>query len=423
MLLDIVRILIIVGCSFLLYKNQKGVLRSIFWYALSWKILAGLAVGYLYHFYYPSGDTLYFFSDASTIVSQFKSNLIEYVKFLWSNEMPSSLSISMEPRTLFFTKILSFLCFFSGENYWTLSVYCSWLSFCGAWYLVSTISRSSRYATAAIIAFLVMPVEIFWSSGVQKEAVVMPCLFVMFATGWKVWKQEKISVTQWLWVLVSVFICWKIKYFYVGVCVPILVTSSVYYSIQSKWHFAKSTSVKIALWMVILVFPIITIMALHPNFYASRILNVIVENYHAFVAITDVKNLIEFEHLEPSIWSMLYYAPKALISAFFRPFIWEVSTILQGVVSFENLCILLLAIGFMWKYITTKFREDKLMICSWLLYSVLLGALLALSTPSFGTLIRFRVGFMPFLIFVFILDNPIVHFIQYRVLSNGKNQL
>ncbi|MEO0331770.1 MAG: hypothetical protein AAF223_08805, partial [Bacteroidota bacterium] len=44
--------------------------------------------------------------------------------------------------------------------------------------------------------------------------------------------------------------------------------------------------------------------------------------------------------------------------------------------------------------------DERLWVMSALLFSVLLGILLALSTPNFGTLVRYKVAFSPFLLYV-----------------------
>jgi hypothetical protein len=423
MLIEIARLLVIVGLSFVLYNKQEGILKRVYWYAWSWKILAGLAVGYVYHYYYSTGDTFYFLADANTIASIIKTDLLAYFKFLCSSESVVFIDVSMEPRTLFFTKLLSVVSILAGTHYWVVSVYCSCLAFFGAWYLVSTIHQTSSYGIIAVIAFLFLPVENFWSAGIQKEVIVMPCLFFVAACVWQLWKRGWISLTQWLGVILALYVCWRIKYFYVGVAVPVVVTSFIYYLLQSRWKLVHNLFAKISLWMIIGIIPMIVVMGLHPNLHPTRVFAVIIENYHAFVAITEARNLTLYPNLAPTVEGIVYSSPKALITAFFRPFFWEATTVLQLLVSFENTIIVIMAVIFLWNFKFVKVHHDRLLIFTMLLYSIVVGILLALSTPSIGTLIRFRVGFMPFSIFVFLIGNPYLSYIQQRLHANAKNQL
>jgi hypothetical protein len=106
------------------------------------------------------------------------------------------------------------------------------------------------------------------------------------------------------------------------------------------------------------------------------------------------------------VWSVLYQAPKALISGLFRPFLWEAWNVFQVLVAVENLILAALFLTSIprWKEIFTG--GNSLLVLSVLVYVVLLCVFLALSTPNFGTLVRYRVGFLPFFVLLMSINNP-----------------
>ena len=73
-------------------------------------------------------------------------------------------------NTYFFSKILAVLNFASLETDWLNAVYLSLFSFVGCWMLAITLARvfPRTPAWAGVLAFVVWPSVLFWSSGVTK---------------------------------------------------------------------------------------------------------------------------------------------------------------------------------------------------------------------------------------------------------------
>jgi hypothetical protein len=151
---------------------------------------------------------------------------------------------------------------------------------------------------------------------------------------------------------------------------------------------------------------------LHPNFYLSRVLSVLVTNHDDFVRISDADAIIHYYQLHDSWWSVLINSPLALFSGVLRPFIWEAEGAAAVFAAVENLVImvLLLTSMFTWR----KPFTNKMLTLSVMVYVVLLCIFLALSTPNFGTLSRYRVGFLPFLIFIISYRNPLIVYLTNR---------
>jgi hypothetical protein len=147
---------------------------------------------------------------------------------------------------------------------------------------------------------------------------------------------------------------------------------------------------------------------LHPNFYLYRFLEVVMVNHDAFVPLSSNQNLIHFYELRPTVSSMAINAPWALMSGIFRPFIGEGQGTLGLIASLENFLILILAVSFVW--INRKRIREPLTVLflTAMSYCVVLCVFLALSTPNLGTLSRYRVGFLPFLIFILAYRNPLI---------------
>jgi hypothetical protein len=394
-----------------IWKNEKTSLRNFFWPALILKLAAGICLGLLYKYYYTIGDTFTYFEDGIKLSHLAQTDILQYIQFLWSGDrsFPGGVELQyQQPRALFFSKITSVFCLITVNNYWIIALYFSAVAFVSVWVLTKKISSLSPSAEdAAVTGFLFFPSVVFWSSGLIKESLAMACLFFLSFIFLKIWLQEKIPVGKWFLVIFSIWILWNLKYYYLAVFMPVALTAIVVRFIVSSLKI-ESMFLKIILWCAVFFIPVCLMSMLHPNFYPNALMAVIVSNYNIFQSISAPEDLIHYSALEPTLLSLFKNAPLALFSGFFRPFITEVHNPLQVFSALENLTMLLLfssAIPGAKKIITTRYR---MLLFSIVAYSIVLCIFLALSTPNFGTLSRYRVGFLPFFVFLLAIENPLV---------------
>ncbi len=169
------------------------------------------------------------------------------------------------------------------------------------------------------------------------------------------------------------------------------------------------------LWAWSLLFVILFAVAsqVHPNFYFSRFLDVVVTNHNAFVKISKPEGLIHFYNLQPEWWSMVINSPLALVSGLFRPWLGEANGFTGYLAATENLFLVILLGGLFFRK-SWKVNNPVLLLAI-LVYVLILCVLMALSTPNFGTLSRYRIGFLPFFVFVIAYGNPLINFLKKRL--------
>ncbi|HYG19779.1 MAG TPA: hypothetical protein VD816_12665, partial [Ohtaekwangia sp.] len=195
--------------------------------------------------------------------------------------------------------------------------------------------------------------------------------------------------------------------YYLAVLLPVLLTAlAMRFFVSPRFPVGRPV-MSLILWVVIFTIPLYAASVIHPNFYPERFLEVIVSNYESFIEISDPGDAIVYENLQPDAGHILWHTPKALLSGLFRPLLWESQNGLQLVIAMENTVLLICFIAAMasWKYV---FRSTyRVLIFSAIVYIFLLCVFLALSTPNFGTLVRYRVGFLPFFILLILIKNPL----------------
>ena len=396
---NVVLLLLIAGWA---WKKDDHLLHKLYWPALAVKVSAGIALGIIYSTYYPVSDTFTFFRLAADKADLARTDFSSYLNFIFSTSEGYFLG---EHRTIFYTKITSVFALITGNNYWLTAVYYSLLSFFSAWYLTKTITRVfPEYKIAACIAFLFFPSVVFWTSGIVKESLAMTALFFLTAVFLKVWAKEKISIISILFAIVSVWTIFNLKYYYLAVFIPVTVSA-----LLVRWLCAvlkiEAAYKQLMLWICLLVVGFILITFLHPNFSPGKVLIVIAANNKIFMDACTPDDVIHFYNLQPTWSSMLINSPWALISGLFRPFVWEANTIFKFITGLENLVLLILAVTSLRSLKEAVLSRHRLLIFSAILYCSILSIFLALSTPNFGTLARYGVGFLPFLVLL-VMNHP-----------------
>ncbi len=403
--------------AYWVWRQESSSLKIYYWPALIVKVLAGITLGLLYTYYYSVGDTFQYFYDGTRLATLAQDDVRTYFTFLWSGDESFGVWTSLEltvPRALFLVKIVSVLCFITLNNYWIISLYFSLASFYGAWLLVRQIvALSPSSKQAAVVAFLFFPSVVFWSSGLIKESLAMASLFFICSLFINAWQKKNLKLIEWTFMLVSFWILWNLKYYYLAVFLPTAMTGLVLHFFVFPFLKTKKIIVRLMVWSIVFTMLLIVVSFIHPNFYPRQFLEVIVSNNQTFVQQSDPHDVIQYYNLQPTALSILINSPWALFSGLFRPFVWEAKTIFQFLVAAENAIVFLLTISALLRWKEWLQSPLRLLVFSIVVYATILCVFLALSTPNFGTLVRFKVGFLPFLLLVILIDNPIA----FRVFS------
>jgi hypothetical protein len=412
-----VHAILLVLFSYWFWKQESSSLRIYFWPALLIKVLAGITLGMLYIHYYSVGDTFQYFEDGSTLSSLAHDDVKNYFKFLWSGNESFDIwrtIVLREPRALFLIKIVSLFSIITLNNYWIISIYFSMASFFGAWLLIKQIVvLNQSYKHAAVAAFLFFPSVVLWSSGLIKESLAMACLFFLSSVFVRAWTKEKLNILEWMLTLFALWILWNLKYYYLAVFLPITFTSLLTKIFILPALKTKRIFDRVFIWLALLILPVIAVSSLRPNFYPNHFLHVIVSNYQSSTERSDPQDVIRYNDLQPNAASILMNSPWALISGLFRPFVWEAHTFLQLLISIENVMVLILALAALYRWRSWIESPHRLLVFSIVGYTLVLCIFLALSTPNFGTLVRYKVGFYPFFLLIILIDNPVL----FRVFS------
>jgi len=395
---------------FLIWKFAvRGALRPWFLPALLIKVIFGISLGIIYKFHFAGGDTFTHYSAAEAIAEYIGEQPFEHLYEIWMKDEALSKrlapSFMEQPRSWLFVKIIGTFMAFTHADYWLLSIWLSLFSLLGIYYLSGKlVDHYPETKDGVIIAFLLFPSFVFWSSGVMKESVVMPllCLLVAFFLD-LYYGTCKRHVPKAAIALLSLFILWKIRVFYIGVLLPVLLSALLIRGMGTAGltrRYLKRDYVRLLVFLFIFISCITLVSRAGYHLRFENISRLVYENYQQYEHLSEAGKYITYEHLQPSVSSIIRYAPKAWFSAIFRPNVWDVSSDYLGwILILENVFVLII-FGFSLLHLSNLLFLKKIPVVSLILYCTVLAIFLAISSPNFGSLSRYRIGFMPFFVYL-----------------------
>ncbi|MDW8332283.1 MAG: hypothetical protein RMK43_11575 [Cyclobacteriaceae bacterium] len=373
------------------WKKQDGPIRAFFWPAGLVKILATVAVLVIHRYYYPESD-MFFFYDRATQLSQ--RAVSDFPGFLNSLFTPASGYYPGEARTEFFVKLLSLVALFTHHNVLLMSLWLSLMSFFASWHLVQVITKwQPAWKWPAIVAFLFYPSVVFWTSGIMKETLAMAGIYFIMTVFLKLWTMQRPAWWEYILLVLSVWVAWKLKYYYVAVLMPVLLAALVTRALGRK--MLQITKVREMFLFAATFFLLILLPGFfHPNLRPARLIQVVAENHNHMVMNAGSTHLTGTEIIEPHITDIASHILPGLAYGLFAPYtpdfthgFYMLSVIENWLMIFVTVC----AVPALFFY---KNDRERVLLWAALAFCIVLACWLGVAVPAAGTLVRYKVGFL-----------------------------
>ena len=139
------------------------------------------------------------------------------------------------------------------------------------------------------------------------------------------------------------------------------------------------------------------------------IINLIVDKQKQFINLADfyeVNSGFQMNVLSYDFWSVLRASPEAIINVFTKPWPTEINSVLFVPAFLENvLIIILIILSLVYRKTLNKKQWDFIIFC--VSFSIILFAVIGLTTPITGAIVRYKIPAIPFLfIAIFMFMNP-----------------
>lgn len=403
-------ILILIIAYFIRSRVTDSVTKRYFMPALLVKMMGALALGFIYQFYYSGGDTFNYHTYGSRVIWEaFGDSIDRGMKLLFSGERVYKYSGRIlfygDDPSFFIVQLATILDFFTFSTYSATAILFSVISFIGSWMFFLTFYQQypQHHFRLALAAFFI-PSVFFWGSGILKDTVALACLGIATYQIYKLFIKGKIKIVSILLLLASCFAIFSIKKFILQAYLPAAIIWVI------AFHFYKVRSVMLRLLTVPLSISLVVFSA-----YYSVVKIGEGDNRYALDKIAQTARITAYDigfysgkdagsgysigDLDYSFNGLLRVAPSAINVALFRPYFWEVTNLLMVLSAVESLFFLILVFLVLIKQkgnLLKAIFDPNSLFC--LVFSLSFAFAVGISTFNFGTLARYKIPLMPFLL-------------------------
>lgn len=348
---------------------------------------------------HPSPDFLVLAQGGPTLATSLAAGPAQLWLFLQGNRLPLGTHTGIYypwSNTLFFNKILTLLSLPAGGRLWAAGLYLSLLCFTSCWCFVRQLYRVLPQVppAAAAVAFLAWPSVIWWTAGLTKETA-----FVGAATGVAALAMPAIygarpgdgaTLGRWLLAGLLAWIMIRLRYYF---ALPLL-GGWLVLGLHAHWHRLRGEA-----FLLLALAGSVPIQFGGQHFSPAYFRREIIANAQHGQRTSLARPHAGFFNWEPTPAGLLRVAPVAVGQVLLRPWPGESARWPYVVAGLENMALLglvLLAAAAGWRGRPGRLPLGLTLLLA--LYTLLLAAIIGLSTPNFGTMSRYRTMLLPWLL-------------------------
>jgi hypothetical protein len=386
--------------------------KSFILFSLLLKLTAGIVFASVYTYYYQEGDTLSYFKQGEDLARVAKNDFSQFRSIILYNSLPSERysfnylieSNKSNKNAFFFVKIVSIFYLSGIDNFWALSLLFTYFSFAGSMLLANYLVKLNPDSRLAIIiSLLFYPSIVFWSAGLSRESLLMSgcCVLIFVAL--------EIRNSQKLWLLIpALVLCWfifNLKYYFIAALLPLSILF-----LPTRFLNFKNFAFLAGGCFILLVLAGF----FHPNLSIQNIIKTVTDN-HTRTTFYEDTNLIEYTNMD-SGKGFIRNIPLALFSGLYRPLAWEYGSFTARLAGIENLLLLALSVISLTSFRKIRKRDlnSPSNVSRTIIFCFIIAAaiFLAVASPQLGSLMRYKILFLPFFTWLIFSSNNISDFLE-----------
>lgn len=424
-------LVIILGLSFWYYLS-KSHLSHFKWFIpnLSFRLLFGLLFALAYSVILTEGgDTIAYHDGAYHLANLFWESPIDYVVELFTTPSVDTvrerftvdtgyppLWIYRESESFFISKIMSIAAIFSFNSYAAMTLICATFSALASWKLYSTL-KGLVFCPKWIIVVSTMfiPTVAFWCSGISKDTFVLGSFYFVFSLVFPVFfNRERLTLRGGLTLLFFAFILFNTRSFMlIAISLPLLSALLV------RWaKHISDNPILINIYRVLIGVLILFSLSVYSGgsigtglVENNELLNevvVIQKDFAQNKTYTGYRYDLGID--DYSALGLVKATPIAIITAFYRPFLWEANSAFLIISGFESMLLIFLTLKFFFfsgnfmKHMSFIHKQEFLVFA--ILFSLVFGFFVGFTSGLFNVLVRFKAPIIVFLIIYFASRSP-----------------
>ena len=304
---------------------------------------------------------------------------------------------------------ISFLCF---NRFLFISFFFTLIGFLGNWRLFlffnkifPSISRGNAFA------FLFLPSSLMWTSGLMKEPLVFLSLALILEGFYTSLIKKNKKIVGFLSFILGGWLLIKVKAYIFLSIGPALLIWKISLVLKSITDY-KLKVVLIPIIIGLLIIGLSSISLVVSSMAKDLAVENLTENVQTRMEHWNSREYgssYKIPNIELSPGGIIKVIPNLYVLGLMRPFIWESTKPIILVTGIETFITLLLIIYVFFKrglFKSIKIIFSRPLLIGIVVYSLIFFPVVALTSGTFGTLVRYRVPCLPFfLIMLFVINN------------------
>lgn len=397
-----------------LYYPKGHPWRKYLLQGLVFKLVGAIFIGFVYQYYYGYGDTALYFDQSrvineALIESPIKGfSLLLHIPSVYDGEYQMYISRIEWYSGLNMYIVIAIAAFFNIFTFTTFlptSLLFACLCYTGVWAMFRTFAHQyPQHLRQVAVAVLFIPSTFIWGSGIFKDTI---CLF---ALGWithsvfKLLIDRKYDTVNILMLILSFYILAIVKVYILLAFIPAVGLWLVFtYSSKIRNKSVRSLIKFSLLGLIVAAFLVMSsVFERELGTYSLDNIAKTAETTRKYVY--DMSESMDgsgynIGEIDPSAIGLLKVFPKALIISLYGPFLWESRKVIIFINSIEATLFLFISlrvitrVGFrkIWKII-----KNDANLQFFLVFVIIFGFAVGLTSGNYGSLSRYRIPFLPF---------------------------
>ncbi len=377
------------------------------------KFIGSISFCLVYALHYKGGDTINYYLSSLAMNNMLFYNANYYWDLMtggryWYFTMDTGLPAKYmfdDVQTFFVVRLANIFVLMGFKSFITASILLSWISYVGIWrfYLMFT-DIYPKLQKQLAYAILFFPSPLFWGSGISKDTFAYASALWTVYNFYMIFIKHKNIIGNIIILIINIFVIINIKPYIFIIILPLILIWVLYYPISKiKGQFLKY-----------MIAPVVLVLGMLIGTLVLNLSSKSLGQYSSYTKIVTKAEVTREDHLreeaygknnynigefDGSLRSILKVGPLAIITALYRPFIFEARNFFMLISGIENLILLFLTLMILFKAGLIKaFNRsisEPLLLFS-ILFSVIFSFGIGVSAANFGALVRFKIPLIPF---------------------------
>jgi hypothetical protein len=397
-------------------------------------MLGAISISFLMQYYYGYGDSFGYYNGGTVIRDMISKDLFNVKYLFYSGQDLASAAEAMGygdkipiqmpgNANAVVMKVSAILSFFSFNSFLVISLFFGFFSFIGTWKLFYVFKELNhgRYIQLLGYTTICTPSLWLWGSGLLKEPICIGALGLAIYIIYKMFIEKQFSFKNLLLLALLFYLITVVKSYITA----LFLASVLLVFLVRLFTSIKNLALRAGAIVVFLFVVFVSVMNLDIDSYMDELvytsysqIESFQNNYEAVQADDEnSKAGFAIKDIKPTFSSLVLNSPGVIASCLFRPFIWESRKIIILFAALESLVFLLGTLFVLFKtkflgFFYYAFNDPYRLFC--FIFSMLFALLVGYSTYNFGTMVRYKIIFLPF--YFFLLINI------YTIMASKKNK-